>query len=71
MLLLNMLEAVYVDCKGAMAIVTIRPKAPFPPILQVATTREGARMVSVNEPPEFWAPEAHDHQCFLWRLRLI
>ena len=37
-----MLDAVYVDTKEARSVVAIRPKAPFRPIFQLATTRAGS-----------------------------
>ena len=40
-LLLTMLDAVYVDAREERRIVAIRPKAPFRPIFQVATTDKG------------------------------
>ena len=43
-----MLEAVYVDSKKNM-IVAIRPKAPFKPVFQVATTREGSEVALVHD----------------------
>ncbi len=48
-LLLTMLDAVYVDAKEEKRIVAIKPKAPFRPIFQVATTREGSRVHLVKE----------------------
>ena len=47
-LLLTMLDAVYVDSKENM-IVAIRPKAPFKPVFQVATTREGSEVALVHD----------------------
>ena len=43
-----MLDAVYVDSKEN-AIVAIRPKAPFKPVFQVATTREGSEVALVHD----------------------
>ena len=48
-LLLTMLDAVYVDAKEERRIVAIKPKAPFRPIFQVATTREGSGIHLVKE----------------------
>ena len=39
-LLLTMLDAVYVDARDEKRIVAIKPKAPFRPIFQLATTRD-------------------------------
>ena len=63
-LLLTMLDAVYVDAKEDKCIVAVKPKPPFRPIFQVATTREGSGIILLNEPPED-APEAQS--CFWWR----
>ncbi len=61
---MTMLDAVYVDMKDSRTIVAIKPKAPFRPIFQVATTREGSGVMLLNEPPDT-DPEAH--RCFWWR----
>ena len=42
-LLLTMLDAVYIVAKVEKRIVAIKPKAPFRPISQVATTEGGLR----------------------------
>jgi len=62
-LLLAMLDAVYVDAKEEKRIVGIKPKPPFRPIFQVATTKEGSGVVLMKEPPDS-GPEA---PCFWWR----
>ncbi|MDO8491395.1 MAG: hypothetical protein Q7T04_05205, partial [Dehalococcoidia bacterium] len=62
-LLLSMLDAVYVDAKEEKRIVGIKPKPPFMPVFQVATTKEGSGVVLLKEPPEA-NPEA---PCFWWR----
>jgi DNA invertase Pin-like site-specific DNA recombinase len=49
-LLLTMLDAVYVDAKVDKRVVAIKPKAPFRPIFEVATTKEGSGVVLVKEP---------------------
>ncbi len=49
-LLLTMLDAVYVDAKDEKRIVAIKPKAPFKPVFQVATTREGSGVALVHDP---------------------
>ena len=41
-LLLAILDAVYIDTKKARSVVAIKPKAPFRPILDLTTTREGS-----------------------------
>jgi len=63
-LLLSMLDAVYVNVKEDKSVVAIKPKPPFRPIFQVATTREGSGVYIINEPPEV-TPEAR--MCFWWR----
>jgi len=63
-LLLTMLDAVYVDAKEDKCIVAVKPKPPFRPIFQVATTREGSGIILMNEPPDSH-PEAQS--CFWWR----
>ncbi len=66
-LLLTMMDAVCVDAKQDKRIVAIKPKPPFIPVFQVATTREGCGIeLLTNEPPEdVTAPEARP--CFWWR----
>jgi site-specific DNA recombinase len=63
-ILLAMLDAVYVDAKEEKRIVAIKPKPPFRPVFQVATTKEGSGVILLSEPPEN-APEARS--CFWWR----
>ncbi len=65
-LLLTMLDAVYVDSKESRSIVAIRPKAPFRPIFQVATTKAESGVVLINEPPDC-DPEAQAEPCLWWR----
>ena len=48
-LLLTMLDAIYVDSKEN-AVVAIKPKAPFQPVFEIATTREGSGVVLVHDP---------------------
>ena len=48
-LLLTMLDAVYVDSRENM-IVAIKPKAPFKPVFEVATTRKGSEVALVHDP---------------------
>lgn len=62
-LLLVMLDAVYVDTKESRSIVAIKPKPPFSPVFQVATTREGSGVTIMNEAPES-SPEP---RCLRWR----
>ena len=46
-----MLDAVYVEAKKTHSVVAIRPKPPFRPIFQVASSRAGANVKIKNEPP--------------------
>ena len=48
-LLLTILDAIYVDSKENM-IVAIKPKAPFKPVFEVATTSEGSEVVLIHDP---------------------
>ena len=69
----------YVDTKEEKRIVAIKPKAPFKPIFQLATMREGSGIVLVKESDLFDqdanGPEgemthpAHDTAvpCLWWR----
>ena len=52
-----MLDAVYVDARDEKRIVAIKPKAPFKPVFQLATTREGSVVVLVHD-PEGQAPNS-------------
>ena len=61
-LLLAMLDAVYVDAKEEKRIVGIKPKPPFRPIFQVATTKEGSGVLLMKEPPE-----STGGSCLWWR----
>jgi hypothetical protein len=63
-LLVTMLDAVYVDAKGSRSIVAIKPKPPFRPIFQVATTKEGSGGRITNGPP---ASDTEGPTCFWWR----
>ena len=73
-LLLTMVDAVYVDTKENI-IVAIKPKAPFKPVFEVATTRKGSEVVLVHDPdvapripnqPPPIGQEA-DESCSWWR----
>jgi hypothetical protein len=60
-----MLDAVYVDSKETRSIVAVKPKPPFRPVFQVATTREGSGILLINEPLDPEDPEARS--CSWWR----
>ena len=75
-LLLSMLAAIYVDAKDEKRIVAIKPKAPFKPVFQVATTREGSGVALVHDPdaesqiadqPPPGGQEADGISCSWWR----
>jgi len=51
-LLVTMLDAVYVDAREDRAVVAFKPKPPFRPIFQVATTKEGSGIVLVKNEPD-------------------
>ena len=59
-----MLDAVYADAREEKAIVAIKPKPPFRPIFEVATTKEDSNVMLTKEPPESIDPEA---RCFWGR----
>ena len=60
--------AVYVDTVEEKAIVALRPKPAFQALFQIATTREGSRVVfyKENPPDQFPSPE-DDLPCSWWR----
>ena len=73
-LLMNMLDAVYVDTVEEKRIVAIRPKPTFRPLLEIATTRQKSGIVLVIEenleqtsqpPPD--GQEADGTPCLWWR----
>lgn len=43
------------DSKEEHAIVAVKPKPPFRPIFQVATTREGSGVMLIKEASERWS----------------
>ena len=51
-ILLTMLDAVFVDTKQSRSIVAIKPKAPFRPIFQLATTRAGSGATLTHDPDQ-------------------
>ena len=74
-LLLTMLDAVYVDSKENM-VVAIKPKAPFKPVFEIATTSEDSAVALVHDPeakPQIAdQPPPHGHgleadSCSWWR----
>ena len=74
-LLLTMLDVVYVDSKENM-IVAIKPRAPFKPVFEVATTKKGSDVGLVHDPeaqprianqPPPGGHEADGSMCSWWR----
>ncbi len=47
---MTMLDAVYIDAKNTKSIVAIKPKPPFMPVFQVAATKSGSKIRTINEP---------------------
>ncbi len=62
-LVLAMLDGVYVDAKEDKRIVAIKPKPPFRPVFQVATTKEGSGIQIMKEPPA----DTPGASCLWWR----
>ena len=50
-LLMAMLDTVYFDTVEEKAVVAIRPKPAFRPLLEMATTSAGSGIVLINETP--------------------
>ncbi len=66
-LLRTMLDAVYVDTVDEKAIVAIRPKPAFRPLLEIATTRAGSGVVLINQTPQTQDEPEASESCFWWR----
>ncbi|MFQ6028514.1 MAG: recombinase family protein, partial [Dehalococcoidia bacterium] len=69
-LLLTMLDGVYVDAKEEKRIVAIKPKPPFRPIFQIATTQEGSGVLLYPEngkAPELVGSLENVTPCSWWR----
>ena len=67
-LLLTMLDGVYVEMKEQRSVVAIKPKPPFIPIFQVATSREGSGVVLLKkEEPPVSPPGVSTDKCLWWR----
>ena len=62
-LLLTMLDAVYVDSREEKAIVAIKPKPPFRPIFEIATTKKDSNVILIKEPPS----QSEALSCSWWR----
>lgn len=62
-----MLEAVYVDTVEEKSIVAIRPKPAFQPLFEIATTRAGSGLVSINQTPQTQNEPEAPESCFWWR----
>ena len=66
-LLMAMLDTVYVDTVEEKAVVAIRPKPAFRPLLEMATTSAGSGISLINEtPPDPEGTEA-ESLCSWWR----
>jgi site-specific DNA recombinase len=65
-LLLTMLDGVYVDSKEERRIVALKPKPAFKALFQIATTKEGSRVVLYNE-KTLALSESSDDLCSWWR----
>ena len=65
-ILMTMLDGVYVDTVRNNAIVALRPKPAFRPLLEVATTREGSGVVLYKENPPDQFPSPEDHSPCFW-----
>jgi site-specific DNA recombinase len=63
-LLLPMIDAVYVDAKEEKAIVAVKPKPAFGPIIAVATTQEVSEVTLIKELPH---PLDQEAPCLWWR----
>ena len=44
-----MLDAIFVDCKEERRIVALKPKSAFRALFQIATTKDGSRVILYNE----------------------
>ena len=67
-ILLNMLEAVYVDTVEEKAVVALKPKPAFRAVFQIATTKEGSGVVLYNEnPPDTSSCPEDSSPCSWWR----
>jgi len=66
-LLLPMLESVYVDAKEEHRVVAIKPKPPFRPLFEIATTREGSGVILTNEAPARLDEADAGVMCSWWR----
>ena len=66
-LLLTMLDAVYVDTVEEKSIVAIKPKPAFRPLFDIATTREGSRIVLIHESDRSNTASDTTNPCSWWR----
>ena len=61
-------DAVYVDTVDEKAIVAIRPKPTFRPLIEIATTRAGSGVVLINQTPQTQVEPEASEWCS-WRRR--
>jgi hypothetical protein len=61
-----MLEGVYVDTVEEKAVIALKPKPAFRGLFQIATTKEGSRVVLYNEKALTFS-ESPDDLCSWWR----
>jgi len=66
-ILMAMLDAVYVDAVEEKAIVAIKPKPAFRPLLEMATTRQGSGVVLIMQPPPSHDSAEAAQSCSWWR----
>jgi hypothetical protein len=68
-ILLTMLDGVYVDSKEERRIVALKPKPAFKALFQIATTKEGSRVILYNE-KTLASSESFGDLCSWWRRGL-
>ena len=67
-LVVRMLDAVYFDLSDSKSIIAIKPKAPFRPVFEVATAREGSGVILLqNEKLPAGGPGVDADLCSGWR----
>ena len=66
-LLLTMLDWVYLETKDLRCVVMIRPKPPFRPLLEIATTREDSPGELIHKATPTALEDWPEPLCFWWR----
>jgi hypothetical protein len=64
---MTVLDAVYVDPVDEKAIVAIRPKPAFRPLLEIATTRAKSGVLLIKETSQALDEPEASALCFWWR----